>query len=792
MRLESDRPLRVGLNLLFMQAAAGGAGRYGRELPGALLAVEPATEIHVFVSRDVPRDLRREPWADSVRWVRCPVGMRGLRALRAFEFAALPLLASARRLDVLHSLANVGPAIVPAAASVVSLLDVIWMRPPEDWGGSLSVQRSLRRIVEHDMRHADRVFAISHAGAQEISRTLSVSPERIHVTPLGVRAPTAAPASEDVVRAELELGEARVVLSVAQKHPYKNLHRLVRALPELDDDVVLVAARVPHAARARAAGAGAGAGGRGARAAAAMAVGGLACGPVCDEQRVRAALARGGLRAAGAGGDAARGAGRLLEHPLAERGSRGRCAAVRSRAPGGGGRRDPAAAGGSRSGRASGRARPRASRELHMGSHGGCEPRRLPPSDRRSLGSAAARLVGCFFPLACPVVPRVLIVRGHQATPWELAPWRELPERFEVAFLLTRSNRFATPEGLAQVRVRALRDLLPSGVAGDAGAAMLGDRYLGATDSFASTDVVHAEELSYWFAAEAARRKRRHGFRLVQTVWETLPLMAAYRNRHARAYRELVLAETDLFLPATERAAQALRLEGVEESRIHVCPPGVDVDRFAVAPPAPPPTQHTIVSPGRLVWEKGHQDVLRALAALHRGIVTLPDGAIAEPRLLIVGSGPEEDRLRAHAAELGLAGSVEIGGAPYERMPSVFAGASAMVLASQASASAAYHPFDVPHAFWEEQFGMVLAEAMAAGLSIVTTTSGAIPEVVTGAPVDLVAGGDWIAIARALAAGPLSRPPGARVSYPAEIVRRYSTAAAAERLAVAYDRVLAA
>jgi len=166
--------------------------------------------------------------------------MRGLRALRAFEFAALPLLASARRLDVLHSLANVGPAIVPAAASVVSLLDVIWMRPPEDWGGSLSVQRSLRRIVEHDMRHADRVFAISHAGAQEISRTLSVSPERIHVTPLGVRAPTAAPASEDVVRAELELGEARVVLSVAQKHPYKNLHRLVRALPELDDDVVLV------------------------------------------------------------------------------------------------------------------------------------------------------------------------------------------------------------------------------------------------------------------------------------------------------------------------------------------------------------------------------------------------------------------------------------------------------------------------------------------------------------------------------------------------------------------------
>jgi glycosyltransferase involved in cell wall biosynthesis len=391
-------------------------------------------------------------------------------------------------------------------------------------------------------------------------------------------------------------------------------------------------------------------------------------------------------------------------------------------------------------------------------------------------------------------VSRVLIVRGHQVTPWELAPWRELPERFEVSFLLTGSNRFATPEGLQQVRVRALRDLLPGGALGDAGALLLGDRYLGAEESFESIDLVHAEELSYWFAAEAARRKRRHGFRLVQTVWETLPHMDAYRSRHARRYRELVLAETDLFLPATERAAQALRLEGVEEERIQVCAPGIDVERFAVPAPDPPPREHTILSPGRLVWEKGHHDVLRALAALHRGLVT-PPGVSGErplrPRLLIVGAGPEEARLREHAAELGLGQAVEIRAVSYQEMPAVFAGASAMVLASQSSAGAAYHPLDVPHAFWEEQFGFVLAEAMAAGLAIVTTTNGAIPEVVAGTSVDLVAPGDWMGIARALAAGPLSRPPGARVVQPAEVTRRYSTGAAAGRLAEAYDRVLA-
>ncbi len=366
-----------------------------------------------------------------------------------------------------------------------------------------------------------------------------------------------------------------------------------------------------------------------------------------------------------------------------------------------------------------------------------------------------------------------------------------LPERFEVSYLLTGSNRYDAPGGLRAVKARALRDLLPSGPVGEVSAGVLGDRYLGVDAAFAAADVVHAEELSFWFAADAARRRPNARFRLVQTVWETLPMLRAYRNRHAREYREQVLAHTDLFLPATERAAEALWLEGAPRERVLVCPPGIDTERFALPRPDPPPSEHTIVSPGRLVWEKGHQDVLRALAVLHRGIVTLPDGAVARPRLLIVGSGPEERRLREHADELGIGASVEIRSVPYEEMPSVFSAATAMVLASLASASAALHPFDLPRAFWEEQFGLVLAEAMAAGLPILASSSGAIPEVLAGTPATLFRAGDWMEIARALAAGPLSGPPASRIDYPREVVQRYSTHAAAERLADAYDRVLA-
>ena len=321
----------------------------------------------------------------------------------------------------------------------------------------------------------------------------------------------------------------------------------------------------------------------------------------------------------------------------------------------------------------------------------------------------------------------VLLVRGHQATPWELAPWRRLPERHTVRLLHTRNNAYDVSQlGLATVETRTLRDRLPRGRAGDLLARVVGDRYVGAEDAFAAADIVHAEELGYWFAAEAARRRLDGGrFRLVLTVWETLPMLGAYRNAGPRRNRKTVLAAGDLYLAATERARDALILEGAEPERIEVCPPGIDIARFAPAKASPPaPDEHVILSAGRLVWDKGHHDLLRAVAALRRGLVAAP----AQPRVLIVGAGAEGDRLRAHADELGIGDAVEVRPfVPYQEMPALYAGASALVLASLPLAGMGLHPFDIPRAFWEEQFGMVLAEAMAAGLDIVAADSGRDP-----------------------------------------------------------------
>ena len=216
--------------------------------------------------------------------------------------------------------------------------------------------------------------------------------------------------------------------------------------------------------------------------------------------------------------------------------------------------------------------------------------------------------------------PRVVLLRGHHANVWDLRPWERLRDAYDVAVLVTGSNVHQV-EGLdlEVIPVRSPRDRLPGGRLAGAAAYAIGERYLGLERHLAHADIVHAAEIGTWFAAQAAGLRDRLGFALALTVWETIAWREAYRWPRERAYRRRVLAAADRFLPATERARDGLLLEGVAPERMVVCPPGIDLDHFA-AGSAPPRSTHRILSAGRLVWEKGHQDVLRAFAALRTGL----------------------------------------------------------------------------------------------------------------------------------------------------------------------------
>jgi glycosyltransferase involved in cell wall biosynthesis len=235
----AERPLRIGLNLLFLVEGAAGAGRYALELLPSLLAVEPGSELTAFVGRDAPRALFEQPWSEKVEWVHFPVGVAAKTHLAA-QLTALPASASRRRLDVLHSPANIGPLVTPRVARVVTLLDVIWLHQGAGWEQGRAA-RGFAFLSRVCARNADRVLTISHAARDDIVATLGLDAGKVDVAPLGVRPPPAGPETGRVEPDE------PVVLCVAQKRPYKNLGSLIRAVAELEERPTLVLAGAPTA-----------------------------------------------------------------------------------------------------------------------------------------------------------------------------------------------------------------------------------------------------------------------------------------------------------------------------------------------------------------------------------------------------------------------------------------------------------------------------------------------------------------------------------------------------------------
>jgi glycosyltransferase involved in cell wall biosynthesis len=231
--------MKVGLNLLYLFEGSAGAGRYGFELLSALRRVEPETRVVAFIGADAAPALLEQPWSGEVEWVRLPVRVSNRSHLLG-QMALLPLLAARRGVDVLHSPANVGPAVAPRAARVVTLLDLIWLHEREAWDPSRA-GRGMAALSRFSATRADRVLAISEAARDDFVQTLRLDPGRVDVTPLGVREPSGGVADpERELRRRHELGNAPVVLCVAQKRPYKNLVRLVRSVPELPEAVLVL------------------------------------------------------------------------------------------------------------------------------------------------------------------------------------------------------------------------------------------------------------------------------------------------------------------------------------------------------------------------------------------------------------------------------------------------------------------------------------------------------------------------------------------------------------------------
>jgi glycosyltransferase involved in cell wall biosynthesis len=231
--------LKVGINMLFLGEGAGGVGRYAAEIAGAL-AERGDVELTLFTSRDEPLDLRSRPWAARARFTQLPVTRSSRAGYLAATFGAVPALAAARRLDVLHSPANVGPVFCPGVACVITVHDMIWMRAGDQWD-SEQAREAMRRSSQMTVPRARRVITDSESSAADISSMLGIMRGRIDVAPLGARVDSAAAATPEAdLRGRFALGQGPVILCVAQKRPYKRQDTLIRALADLPAETQLV------------------------------------------------------------------------------------------------------------------------------------------------------------------------------------------------------------------------------------------------------------------------------------------------------------------------------------------------------------------------------------------------------------------------------------------------------------------------------------------------------------------------------------------------------------------------
>jgi len=147
---------------------------------------------------------------------------------------------------------------------------------------------------------------------------------------------------------------------------------------------------------------------------------------------------------------------------------------------------------------------------------------------------------------------------------------------------------------------------------------------------------------------------------------------------------------------------------------------------FASAPPL-------IVAVGRLIAKKGFADLIRACRLLMERRKSF--------RCEIIGEGPLEEDLHQQIAQLGLQGCVELPGAkPQHEIRKYFAAASAFVLPSVIDPDGGM-----------DNLPTVIMEAMAAGLPVISTAVGGIPEMVIQSETGfLVPPGDVAALAGAI------------------------------------------
>jgi glycosyltransferase involved in cell wall biosynthesis len=218
-------------------------------------------------------------------------------------------------------------------------------------------------------------------------------------------------------------------------------------------------------------------------------------------------------------------------------------------------------------------------------------------------------------------------------------------------------------------------------------------------------NMVHIDEEPYNLATwHALWHARRAGAKTLFFSWQNINRRYPWPVRLGERW---VLRNTDFALMGTQSAADVWREKGYTGPLAVI--PQFGVDPVIFKPPERPRSSgaFAVGFVGRLVEEKGGALLLDALAQIDNLW-----------QLNIIGGGPEKSALEVQAKRLHLADRVTFATLPSGQMPGYYQGLDTLVVPSLTREN------------WKEQFGRVIIEAMACGVPVIGSSSGAIPDVI--------------------------------------------------------------
>ncbi len=231
--------------------------------------------------------------------------------------------------------------------------------------------------------------------------------------------------------------------------------------------------------------------------------------------------------------------------------------------------------------------------------------------------------------------------------------------------------------------------------------------------------LLHAHDLSSLLYAAAAGRLT--GARVVMTEHSRHYVDEARRRVIEKRFLSWM---TDVWITVSPELAEAsVKKDGLNPRKVRTIENGVDIDRFAAAAPLPlrrtldlPEDARLLLVVGRLEKIKGQQHLIQAM--VQAMVQALADGKPADGSppsaplcAIFAGDGRERTSLENMARDLGVADQVRFLGARND-IPELMASADLLVMPSES-----------------EGLPFTLLEAMAAGLPVLATAVGRIPEI---------------------------------------------------------------